>query len=231
MKFDIVEFNGLPGSGKSTITRKLIEVLRSRGLVVLSEGELFPQSERLSKIGELITGLAKPRLVRLNMALVALGVRASIKAMTLKNVKNAIRMIRYNYLLYRRSEQGDFDVICLSEGLVQFLSCIVDGLEFLDMDRFDAIWSEMQRLYPDMLVISCSIAKEQALERVRMRTSEPNSVDLMESSQREQFFSIRYSNMTRMRESLVRSALETYEIDTADEIDVNVKRLCRKLSV
>lgn len=58
-QYFFIEFNGLPGSGKSTICNELVKELEKRGALVLTESDIFISSNPLKKIIDLINGLIR----------------------------------------------------------------------------------------------------------------------------------------------------------------------------
>jgi shikimate kinase len=220
----IIEFNGLPGSGKSTISEELIKQLELKDKVVLSEQNIFEQSKPSKKLLELGKSLYTPKSIKLNYALLRLGIKASIRSKSSNNLKSAIKIIRYNFILIERISRGDFDVICLSEGFMQFIFCIYDGLEFFKSSELEVILHEISNLHNDLLVINCRISKEKTLQRLKERNSVPNTVDLMGEKERIEFIECREKNMKEINKLTI-NTMKLYEIDTLDDIDKNVSSI------
>ena len=220
----VVEFNGLPGSGKSTISEELIKQLQLKDKVVLSEQNIFEQSKSSKKLVELGKSLYTPKLIKLNYSLLRLGIKASIKSKSFKNLKEAIKIIRYNSMLIDRISRGGFDVICLSEGFIQFIFCIYDGIEFFESGELEVILHELSNLHNDLLVINCRISKEKTLQRLKERNSVPNTVDLMGEKEKIEFIECREKNMKQISKLTI-NTMKLYEIDTLDDIDKNVSSI------
>lgn len=227
-QYFFIEFNGLPGSGKSTICNELVKELEKRGALVLTESDIFISSNPLKKIIDLINGLISFKYMKLNINLIKVGMRASIKRRCLNNIKNSIKIIRYNHILSQRVVRNSFDYICLSEGFVQFIYSIFDGVDFIDRNQCEILFNEIRKLYKNILIINCNITPEVSLERVEKRTSQSNTIDLMNITDRIRFFEIRYSNMNRIK-TMINNMFNSLEIDTSISKGENVCKLLLKI--
>ena len=229
-KYQILEFNGLPGSGKSTITDRLICELKRNGRIVLSETDIFVQANLLNKIFDLAKALVDFKSIKLNYILLNIGIRSSIIRKTLKNIKSAVKIIRFNYLLRQQIIKGDFDFICLSEGFIQFIYCIYDGIEFFGNNELGFLLKEINKQYKNLLIINCNLSKEVALMRIEKRTSKPNTVDLMSKKDRLNFIELRNNNMVSIKKN-VYNYLNTLEIDTLENIERNMHKILSTIEV
>jgi len=220
-QYEILEFNGLPGSGKSTITSKLINEFKLENKVVLSEKDIFVQTKTLMKMLEFAKGFFDVRSAKLNCALLTIGIKASIKSRKFNNIQNAIKMVRYSFLLRERTSNIRFDVICLSEGLMQFIYCMYDGVEFFKSNELEILICEINKLHKNLLMINCYISKDEALRRLRTRALKSNTIDLLSEKEQVEFLELRNRNMKKIREC-TQYTFDSFEINGLEDVEKNV---------
>jgi adenylate kinase family enzyme len=217
----IVEFHGLPGSGKSTISDLFVKDLIRRGKVVLTESDIFKSSSFIKKLNSLLISLLSLKFLKLNLDLIRIGINTSINTRSFSNVINSLKVIKFNYILSRRVDEGGYDFICLSEGLIQLINTILDGDENFSNKTLTNIVKEITKKYNHLIIVNCNISKEIAFNRLQNRTTIPNTVNKMDYNELTKFLEIRFINFVKIKK-VIKIIVETVELNTETNIYDNL---------
>jgi hypothetical protein len=116
----IVELNGLPGCGKTTITNLLVEKLKKEGINATKRKNIY--KKRKYKANKLF-GLIHRGGIRLPFLLLSFFL--SIKPFRIGRYKYISKLIHY-YLMYLKSvEENKYDIILMDEGIIQYINAAI----------------------------------------------------------------------------------------------------------
>ncbi len=122
----LIEFNGLPGSGKSTVCKELEKIIRSNHISVCDYATYYKEISTVAFWRtKLLAGELKYGIFRICFYFIGLFI--SIPKKTLFDFKYCI-FICMNYLAIRRLQrQNVADIIVSDEGVMQYMfSCFYD---------------------------------------------------------------------------------------------------------
>lgn len=223
----LIEFSGLPGSGKSTLSNYLIEYLKHEDYNLITEKDIFTDSKKIGKVYGLFLAFFNRRNFILNWELVKLGLKLSLKNFSFYPIITSNKIIRYNNVIWK-SYNRENCLIILSEGNIQYISTIFDNLEYSNSDIVNTIFNKLDKIYNNMIYISCNIDSHIALKRISNRTSEPNSIDCMQKHELEIFMNNRSKNLEQILSN--RKKTNLFSLDMNEEITTNLNLLIAKLT-
>ena len=160
----IIEFNGLPGTGKTTIAKALGEKVKDLGIRVFYEYPI--QETRLQRyISVIFDG---------SLRLFAMGVGFAQRAVMPKNEERwryVSLLVKY-YRMYRRflKEQPDA-VLIIDQGLLQAVASIVHMDEITDSVILNRIFSWLKKRVA-FFAVDCTNDPDLSRSRIRQRNSE-----------------------------------------------------------
>lgn len=169
----IIEFNGIPGAGKSTLSNLIIESLRNKGFIVLSDKELLKKKNKIIKLKELFLYCFRIKQLAMNYRIMKFTINLSFQIHHFKPILKAIKIIRYNGLLLEAKKSYDF--IVMSEGNKQFIEATLDDIEYEKENLLERIIKDSNDLLGSSLLVTCRINKIDAISRVINRGFYPNS--------------------------------------------------------
>ena len=221
MGFNIVEFNGIPGSGKTTISRELEKELKNKSLKIINEKDIFNDNNKVSNLFCL-------KNAKINMTILLLAIDILIKNRQKGTLINAIKIIRYNNIIYKNYKNKEYDYIILSEGMIQFLSSLFDNNKYDNKKNISKIAKGLSRIYRSILYVNCDIRESEAFLRISNRTSKPNSVDLMDRNELGIFLEERKYALESIR--MIFDSLNcNITLNTEDSIKKNIKIILKQI--
>jgi len=165
----IIEFFGIPGSGKTTIQRKLSDRLRNQGNLVATREDLFNWAHSRSKLYKTILIIKEPIwVISIVISLIRLkGVRESISR---DRIIRILSLIKFPIYLKKFYETNHVDIILLDQGMIQAFWSILYGLNSQKENGIENIVSLINgKMKVQYLHFQISI--DEAVHRIVNRTS------------------------------------------------------------
>lgn len=217
----IIEFNGLPGSGKTTIALQLYEELIKYGNHVLDFNEYFFKNKRNKIL--IIKALFQIRGIHVRYLLKILGLIQIRNKIELKKVKMVIsaflHFLIYNYCV----KIGNYQYIILDQGIVQnWVSFFYDTL-ISDTKTVKEIYQDIFKSYPYFYMINSEVNTETILSRLKYREHGTSRLDRLCDKDLGNIIEIQRNNFYTMRKT--NEILKSVEIDTKQDPIVNVKKI------
>lgn len=230
MECYIIEFTGLPGCGKSTLSGVLAEHYVNQGYNVLTESDIFSKKHVVEKLYELVCSFLNIRYFKLNILLIKVGIAFSIRTRSLFPLLKTFKIIRYNELLFRSIQLKNVEFIIMSEGYIQFIANLLDRVQYNENKTVRKIISQIKLLNKKLLVVDCNIDIESSITRVNRRKSTPNNVDLMNARELKEFMNCRNNNNKELKKSY-HSLLNTTTLDMHKTLEENLEELLLTLKI
>lgn len=227
----IIEFNGLPGCGKTTLKKTIYSAHSSVRSVGVAEfrGEGRPFFYKfLLKVCR-FTNQFMPS----NMGLYR-DVRKMLRTAKLRegaqfsnSYENAVTVmyIVYLYSIYRKA--GDTTVI-VDEGLVQSLTscCVQREINHSDLKT---VMLHFQGLFDKIVFVNCDCTLETSLQRVRVRNRNDSAMDHLSDDELQLFFNRYHEQLTVVRSMIGNTCKQMVSLSVEDDDPKPVEVLEKKI--
>ena len=226
----IVEFNGIPGSGKSTVERVLNDLCLAHQYSICREGELFSEKNRWKKWVFVLSILFYPKYFSLFIKVFLVGLSSFSRTKKTIPLKVSLTILYLTYSLIKRKKEND-DFIIISEGYVQLLSNIYDYSSLVMNHQLESLISKIFTLFDDILIVNCYIDKELAVERVNNRKKEQclNSIDKLDQEVMIKFMSFRDKNLRVIRKYIKDISVNSIDIRMDNDPKVNAESIINQM--
>ena len=218
----IIEFNGLPGTGKTTVCKALANRISGKRPVSLRH---FPKESRLKRYVSYFTDGSR--------TLYRLGVRYSDSlyagdgdtdvAARKKNRDLAFRLVKYyqSYRSFYRKASGDA-VLLLDEGIIHTLLTVAHGRSITSAEHVDAIFRFLKKKGIEFIGINCLSDTSLSNSRISERGDTGARLDVCDEEERARVLSVQKANLELLRERAAEIlAPRTVIVDTARGVDEN----------
>lgn len=217
----IIEFNGLPGTGKTTIANNLIRSLENKGYICIrkyGQGSLLSFCYRCLRF---------PSCLRLLYLLIKFQRTLSTRA---SNWRIALLVIHFyqTYLLFERRKGEAFYIV--DQGIIQGIISMAHTNEISNVDLLKSIVSIISRniLFWRM---DCITNEDISFDRIRSRTPAGSRLEQFDDNDLHEALRIQSINFDIVRK--VFSSQETkrvIELNTEDSIEMNVIRILKLIN-
>src|ERR1051326_1939549 len=179
---NLVEFLGLPGSGKTTIGNQAAAILESRGHHFLRREEVMVPLKQ-QPLRKLILGAQLLWfMVRYRSAVLALfRLVQSLDARSIETYWSALRVLQEALFIEIATARGKADAIFQDQGIYQALWYVVTYSHEFDSEAFEAVVNRLRPLLPSLLLV-VRTTPEQARDSVVARRGVDCPFDAMDSS-------------------------------------------------
>jgi len=171
----IIEFNGLPGSGKTTVAKHLLGILRQKEIRAENIDNIKKKLKKDNKYWYLKHTNLKDIIIIIHLIFLL------IKTKPFQ--KKRIRYIKTMYLLYliynKKLKNVEYDIIVVDQGIVQAVISFyyLDGLSNNSYKK--VLLRLLNNLYQQLLIINCSIDPVNTMNRIAERDNNERRFDNM----------------------------------------------------
>jgi glycosyltransferase involved in cell wall biosynthesis/thymidylate kinase len=212
----LVEFIGLPGSGKSTLNYEVAEVLKDRGIRVESPTMDITKRFIFFRVPVKLYFFCSETIFHPFFSLKLYSFIISTEQKGLNNLVKVFFNLSYVVNLIRRSKRNR-QISLLDQGIIQALYSIIFSAG-LDID--DIIKRIPELPLPD-LVVSLQVSKENVLKRINRREYIQSRIEFYGESERYNFLE-KAENILNKLESYIKSnkGIELIELNNNTEVDL-----------
>ena len=208
----IVEFYGLPGSGKSTVAEPIVKKLREKGFRVLTYTDF--NSSYNNSFGLVLNNL--------NLAFLLLQLIFREKMGINKKRASCIKAILRTNEFYKSSSDADY--IIMEQGILQNVISLYYDHEIRDTDTLKKIFQTVRN---EFLPVVTEIDSEEAFKRMLTREKEPERLDKLDGEKQRKIYQI-YDDNIRKFESVFTDFIK---IDTSIDPQTNAETILKKIIV
>lgn len=220
----IIEFNGLPGTGKTTVSRALGERIKGRREVAY---RLEPLASKLKRYASALFD-GSLTLYRLGAAY-----SDSVTGGDRENRKYAFVLLKYYrmYRCYARNANGN-GVLLIDQGFLQAFISIAHGRELTDVTALDRLLSFLKKKGVRFACVNCLGGVELARDRIVSRGATVGRLDVCEDGERMAVLAVQEKNFATVRARVAELlGYDTVSVDTALPPEENAAFIESELSL
>jgi len=198
-----MEFNGLPGCGKTTTVNELVNILRAEGIHVLTLQDVYfyRETTRLRKMLHFIRPLFSYKTAHVNLKIVRFLLQFK---MSVSRLLDALRLMKLYDQLVRVYETIDCDVILLEEGLIQYTASIPLTDHMSENRAASELIESMFGKFNKILVVNCDLHKEAIIRRITQRCADNHEmrrrkIDSLNETEMSKSLDVYYENLVKLR--------------------------------
>lgn len=227
----ILEFNGVPGCGKTTTANLLKNELSKIGYKVGELNELF-HCNKIVKNLKICISIIHMNNVFFLMNLIKFVF--SVKPMNLSRLKY-IKIAYYNYYMinYSKAKQNNYDFLILDQGLIQSLISISHSDNIYNKKYLDKILMNITYKLDNICYINCDINNEESVLRIKARGLSQGRLDnIKDFDQLIDTLNKQNENLRGIRRELLE--LEPthlkVDLDMKEKSDINLQKILKKIT-
>ena len=208
----VLEFNGLPGSGKTTIAKQLIEELRGNGVCVSDYNlESKKYSKKLWIVGFFLNFPTSGKYMQLLWRVVRCsGVsKRKIKYWLASVGDFANKLHCYN--------NSNMDCIICDQGIMQEILSVVHVSE-CNVKPYFALMQFLHKIFPTFVGVNMEINVDRATKQVMERTNGRSPVDGLEPEKARDIQQKEADNLTKIRDAMYCDQIFVRYSTVADEV-------------
>ena len=163
----IIEFCGIPGSGKTSLCTDVVQKLTEKGHGIFTREDVYFFGSKNTYFN-LLKAFLHPGNLKIYFNIFIINRKYS---KDFKSIKYALQLIIYYYQLKRISKNSSHNFAILDEGVIQYLSALSSGAEIEDFKKIKCIIGSFESIFDHWLVIKCEIDPETAVCRIKNRST------------------------------------------------------------
>lgn len=201
----IIEFNGLPGCGKSTLCNKLVQTLKGNDYISV----YTPKRDKQSQIRYLFLSLFDIKNIAFIISLISYSINIHPLRARLKAIRTVLMYKGMYAVFFRRKKNG---LLMVDQGLLQGLLSIA---HIDKIPRGHVVGNSILKAFVDGNIyrINCNCDDNILISRITTRGSKTGRLDCMDAKMLQNALKIQRYNIGAIRKS----------IDTSDDkfLDIN----------
>lgn len=221
----IIEFNGLPGTGKTTIANHLYELLKDRYNIYF---KCILEESRLKRY---FSYLFDGSLHLYYLAV--LYVIKSTDSYTKEKLKIASLLVAY-YRMYKyflKNEKRN-DILLIDQGIIQALVSINFFDKIKGTNEIDKIFKFLNKKDISFSLVCCRCNAELSKQRIKQRNLHGGRLDNSKEDERKGILDIQGYNFNLIND-IVKDLkiLEIINVDTMDSPEINAELIAKKIGL
>lgn len=223
---NIIEFNGLPGCGKSTICNEILRKSNKDKIISLNDVISLNSENRTKNMFNLIKTLISFKLFSFNIKVIKFSLRFGVNYTRLIF---AARLIKFNGNLHYYSKEYPQKIAILDEGYIQYLTSIPHNRE-VDITRELKDIVKYVKANHNLTYIHCEVDEEINYFRLSNRSLTASRFDILSKRELVDVLKIKHKNICTIR-SLMDKKREGIYVDTSEQIDFNISMIIKSLNL
>ncbi|MDX9918122.1 MAG: hypothetical protein RBT15_08925 [Gudongella sp.] len=220
----ICDLNGLPGSGKTTLTNNVVKVLKNENIVVATREDLFNDLYSDNKFLKNIIALLNINQLRVNILIIKIAIKNKL---TLDSMKWTRGLILLLYLIYKAKINSCYHILILDEGIVQYLTSIAHDKNMYRSNNYDLIFNWLNSTFSEDIIVNCNLGFTENIRRLVERRCGSKRFDFNTIWNIEEILEIKDKNLKFCRAGL--SKIHTIELDMNKPLNYNTINLANFL--
>lgn len=220
-KIAFLEFNGIPGSGKTTLSNSVIENLKAMDYPVESYQRVIkkPTRKDLKQLVKYLIHL-KPSSFRLGyLGMMYLLTNGKLSR---ENWLRVVSIIILDDFYLKKSIENRAEVILVDQGIIQQLVSIIYETELVS-DRFvKKIIAHLKKRVPNLYIINVALDVTESFDRLNQRVGNISRIQLLNRKNGIRTLKIQQKNFDIIRGVIRETGFDSIDINTYADIEENV---------
>ncbi len=174
----LIEFNGLPGCGKTTTVDELIKIFQSVQVnaATLDDVYFYKEKNKFSKLITLLLAVFSIKEFNINFSIIRYFLKFNF---TIERFIYMLRLIKVYYQIRKVMMSGSYNVIILEEGIIQYIASISHIDNIKDEDMLKELVEKIFRKFRRVLCVNCELDISEVIKRIRQRNLCNRRFDIM----------------------------------------------------
>lgn len=217
----IIEFNGIPGSGKTTLTNDLIIDLKKNedSIEILKKRLKKPSKKNARQLIGFLLGI-KPSSIKAGyFVFMDLFKNKKINKENLLRIYSLIIVFDFYQKQCRLDNE---EIIVADDGIIQQIISLYYGSELrLDHDLTKLIKYIKKRI-PNLMIININLSIDQTLKRLKQRNSNISRIQTVDEITALQILRVQENNFKKIRNVINEVGIENFDIATEVSREINL---------
>ncbi|AMC92688.1 hypothetical protein AOC36_01380 [Erysipelothrix larvae] len=178
----LIEFNGLPGCGKTTIVNELENLMEKEGVHFLNLKDVYfyKEKHRISKIITVTFAAFSRKQRTQNIKIMKYLFLFDVSK---ERVLYALRLIKLLYQVRRVKDKGCGEVMILEEGILQYTASISHVDTINNQNLLSSLIESMIGYVDSIICVNCNLDYSDIVKRIRQRNDLQRRFDSMDDDQ------------------------------------------------
>ncbi|OFV72446.1 hypothetical protein ACWI_00490 [Acetobacterium wieringae] len=220
-KIVFLEFNGIPGSGKTTLSNNVIENLKAIDYPVESY-QRFIQKPTRKDLKQLVKYLIHLKPSSFRMGYLGMMYLLTNRKINCENWLRVVSIIILDDLYLKKSIENRAEVILVDQGIIQQLVSIMYETELVT-DRFaKKIIAHLKKRVPNLYIINVALDVTDSFDRLNQRVGNISRIQQLNRKNGIRTLKIQQKNFDIIRSVIRETGMASMDINTHAGVEENV---------
>lgn len=216
-----LEFNGIPGSGKTTLSDRVIENMKGASYTVESYHQLIKKPTR-NNLKRLVRYLFSIKLSSFKIGYLALMYLITNKKFNHENGLRVISLIVLFNFYQKKSLANDEEVILVDQGMVQQMVSMLFESELIAEKYVKKLIRYTQKKDMGIIIVNIDLDINESFERLTKREGNISRIQKLKKDTAMHTLIMQQNNFNKIRKIIRELDLESITVNTQGSIETNV---------
>jgi len=216
-----LEFNGIPGSGKTTLSDRVIENMKGASYTVESYHQLIKKPTR-NNLKRLVRYLFSIKLSSFKIGYLALMYLITNKKLNHENGLRVISLIVLFDFYQKKSLANDEEVILVDQGMVQQMVSMLFESELIAEKYVKKLIRYTQKKDMGIFIVNIDLDINESFERLTRREGNISRIQKLKKDTAMHTLIMQQNNFNKIRKIIRELDLESITVNTQGSIETNV---------
>lgn len=218
----IIEFNGLPGAGKTTISDEFINSKVNSNIKIYSYS-YFQQDNVIKEYLRFVIVLLKPSNFLIGIYSIMFLIKN--KRPDIESLKRILLLIRLVESYRSLSGIKTPEIVVVDQGIIQQITSILFGNKIKCSKYIRKLLLFLQHRLDNVYFINVTISLDQAINRMNNREKKKDRIQNVETEREVQILTMLNYNLSKIRSILSNVGYEPFELNSHKEVKYNINLL------
>lgn len=220
-KLILLEFNGIPGSGKTTLSNRMIANMKDMNYTIESYHRVIkkPTRKNLRHLTRYLFSI-KPSSFKLGYFVVMY--LFTNKIFNQENWRRVISLIILFDLYQKKSLENNDEVIVVDQGIIQQMISMLYKSELIDDKYVKKIIKYTKKKDLGVCIINVDTDVKESFDRLSQRKGNISRIQTLSNEMAINTLNTQQNNLCKIRKIINEIDLESIDINTKESIDKNV---------